>query len=191
MLPIKSYSVYRFVGWLFSWFIDWLIDWLIEYCYSSLINAYSGFHQYYSRTLLQKACLLEWGLSLWPRVIISFSALPLSQVRLPPWLTFTADSNSKHLQANNFTLHSIYTHFNILKKKAFGKHCGKWWNCSKWAISPFSTIFSMQSVSQNSLIATFQLSPAASLNLGQSQNGVLGNGLNVYCATLKTQQSKF
>ena len=27
------------------------------------------------------------------------------------------------------------------------------------------------------LIAKFQLSPAASLNLGQSQNGVLGNGL--------------
>ena len=40
-------------------------------------------------------------------------------------------------------------------------------------------MFSMQSVSQNPLIATFQLSSAASLNLGQSQNGVLGNGLNV------------
>ena len=38
-------------------------------------------------------------------------------------------------------------------------------------------VFSMQSVSQNPLIATFQLSSAVSLNLGQSQNGVLGNGL--------------
>ena len=30
---------------------------------------------------------------------------------------------------------------------------------------------------KNPLIATFQLSSAASLNLGLSQNGVLGNGL--------------
>ena len=29
----------------------------------------------------------------------------------------------------------------------------------------------------NPLVATFQLSSAASLNLGRSQNGVLGNGL--------------
>ena len=35
----------------------------------------------------------------------------------------------------------------------------------------------MQSASENSLIATFQLSSAASLNLGRSHNGVLGNGL--------------
>ena len=41
----------------------------------------------------------------------------------------------------------------------------------------FSMMFSMQSVSQKPLIATFQLSSAASLNLGQSQYGVLGNGL--------------
>ena len=32
-------------------------------------------------------------------------------------------------------------------------------------------MFSMQSVSQNPLIAVFQLSSAASLNLGQFQNG--------------------
>ena len=31
----------------------------------------------------------------------------------------------------------------------------------------------------NPLIATFQLSSAASLNLGRSQNGVLGNGLRL------------
>ena len=41
----------------------------------------------------------------------------------------------------------------------------------------FSTMFSMQSVSYNPLIATFLLSSAASLNLGRSRNGVLGNGL--------------
>ena len=38
-------------------------------------------------------------------------------------------------------------------------------------------MFSMQSVSQNPLIVTFQLPSAASLNLGQPQNDVLGNGL--------------
>ena len=39
-------------------------------------------------------------------------------------------------------------------------------------------MFSMQSVSYNPLIATFQLSSAASWNLGQSQNGVIGNVLS-------------
>ena len=42
-------------------------------------------------------------------------------------------------------------------------------------------MFSMQSVSKIPLIATFQLSPAASLNLGRSQNGVLGYGLTCLC----------
>ena len=39
--------------------------------------------------------------------------------------------------------------------------------------------FSMQTVSLNPLMATFQLSSAASLNLGWSQNGVLGNVLRL------------
>ena len=41
-------------------------------------------------------------------------------------------------------------------------------------------MFSMQSESLNSLIATFQLSSAGSLNLGQSQNSihVFENGLH-------------
>ena len=38
-------------------------------------------------------------------------------------------------------------------------------------------MFSMQSVSEKSLIATFQLSSAASLNLGRSQNDVFGDEL--------------
>ena len=38
----------------------------------------------------------------------------------------------------------------------------------------------MQSVSINPLIATFQLSSAAPLNLERSQNGVLGNGLSPF-----------
>ena len=40
-------------------------------------------------------------------------------------------------------------------------------------------MFSMQSVSKNPLLATFQLSSAASLKLGRSQNSVLGNGLSI------------
>ena len=42
-------------------------------------------------------------------------------------------------------------------------------------------MFSMQSVFKNPFIATFQLSSAASFNLGWSQNGVLGNMLIVIC----------
>ena len=45
----------------------------------------------------------------------------------------------------------------------------------------------MQSASQTHSIATFQLSYAASLNLGQSQYGVLGKGLR---DTLKTLREK-
>ena len=43
----------------------------------------------------------------------------------------------------------------------------------------FPPCFFMLSVPLNLLISTFLLSPVASLNLGQSQNGVLGNGLNL------------
>ena len=39
-------------------------------------------------------------------------------------------------------------------------------------------MFSMQSISLNPLIDTFQLPSAASLNFGWSQIGVLGNGAN-------------
>ena len=39
-------------------------------------------------------------------------------------------------------------------------------------------MFSVQSVSLNLLVATFQLSSGASLNFERSKNGVLGNGLN-------------
>ena len=45
-------------------------------------------------------------------------------------------------------------------------------------------MFSMQSASKYPLIVTFQLSSAASLNLGRSQNGVLGNGLTGHMTEL-------
>ena len=43
---------------------------------------------------------------------------------------------------------------------------------------PFPHFFSIQPVSLNPLIATFQLSSAASLSLGRSQNGLLGDSLS-------------
>ena len=45
----------------------------------------------------------------------------------------------------NSFLH-IYS-FYLIEERAFGKHCGKRWNCSKWAILLFSTMFSVQYVS--------------------------------------------
>ena len=42
-------------------------------------------------------------------------------------------------------------------------------------------MFSVQFVSLNLSKASFQLSSAASLNLGQSKNGVLRNGLKNFC----------
>ena len=67
---------------------------------------------------------------------------------------------------------SIWVKFASLhiEQKSFRKTLWKKVKLLKWAISPFSAMFSMQSVSQNPLIATFQLSSAASLNLGRSQN---------------------
>ena len=49
-------------------------------------------------------------------------------------------------------------------------------------------MFTMQSLSYNPVLATFQLS-AASLNLGQSQNEVLGIGLkkNVFSVISKDE----
>ena len=49
-------------------------------------------------------------------------------------------------------------------------------------------MFSMQSVSRNPLIATFQLSSGASLNLEWSQNGVIGNGLNTIQSVYQFRQ---
>ena len=97
---------------------------------------------------------------------------PTSRIRVQVLSSRIVKAGSKDL-----TLYSLYTHFNTLNKKALQKYYGKRWNCLFWAISPFYTMFSIQSVILNSFIATFQLPSAASLNLGPSQNGVLGNGL--------------
>ena len=75
----------------------------------------------------------------------------------------------------SLTLSSIYTHFNILKKKALGKHWG-----TKWYLLKMSNFTFFHNVFYGTCIlkplkATFQLSSAVSLNLGRSQNGVLGN----------------
>ena len=44
-------------------------------------------------------------------------------------------------------------------------------------------MFSMQFVSKNLLITTFQLTSAASLNFGRSQNGVLWNELTFHVSS--------
>ena len=66
---------------------------------------------------------------------------------LSPAVALNLDQSKILFFGKKLGLSSIYTHFNTLKKKASGKHCWNRWNCSKWAISPFSTTFSMQSVS--------------------------------------------
>ena len=76
----------------------------------------------------------------------------------------------------------MYTHFNSLKKKVCRKTLLK--KCeiahfrSKRAISHFfHNVFQAIRILK-SFNTTFQLSSAASLNLGRSQNVVLGNGLS-------------
>ena len=59
----------------------------------------------------------------------------------------------------SLTLSSLYTYFNTFKKKTLRKHCGKRWNCSSWAISPFSTMLSMQSVFYNPLTHSHTMTP--------------------------------
>ena len=66
-----------------------------------------------------------------------------------------------------------------MKKKALGKHCGK--KVKLLVLSNFTFIHNVSYAicTLNPVIDTFQLSSPASLNLGQSQNGVLGNGSKV------------
>ena len=65
-----------------------------------------------------------------------------------------------------------------MEEKNFWKTLWKMVKLLEMGNFTFPTMFSMQSVSENPLIARFQLLFAGSLNLGWSQNGVLGNGLN-------------
>ena len=79
------------------------------------------------------------------------------------------------------TLSSICTCFE--KKKSFTKTLRKRWNCSKMINFTFFLNVFYAICILKSLIATFQLSSAASLNLGRSQNGLFGNGLNKQCGS--------
>ena len=65
----------------------------------------------------------------------------------PPWKMSLSSQKARLIFfKTRLTLSSIYIQFNPLKKNTLGKHCGKRWNCSKWAISLFPTMFTMQSV---------------------------------------------
>ena len=68
------------------------------------------------------------------------------------------------------------SHFSTLKKSLWKNIVEKSEIAQNEQFHLFSTMFSMQSVSYNPFIVKFHLSSAASLNLGQSQNGLLGNG---------------
>ena len=75
------------------------------------------------------------------------------------------------------TLSSIYSHFNTLKKKSFRKTLWKKGEISQneqFYLYPQCFVCNLYLYP---LIAIFQLSSAASLNLRRSQNGLLGNVL--------------
>ena len=86
----------------------------------------------------------------------------------------------------SLTLSSIYTRFQYIEeKKALGKHCGKKVKLLKMSnFTFFPQCFPCSPNRKISLKTTFQLSSAASLNLGLSENLVLANGL-IYLAGLE------
>ena len=90
----------------------------------------------------------------------------------------------KHL-----TLSSICTHFNILKKKALENIVEKGDITKSEQFHLFPQYFLCNLYLKILLIATFQLSSAASLNLGRSQNGVLGNGFIRITSVNSTNQA--
>ena len=45
-------------------------------------------------------------------------------------------------QSIKLSLWLLQTHFDAIAADDFWKHCGQRWNCSSWAISPLSTMFS-------------------------------------------------
>ena len=103
-------------------------------------------------------------------LLTHFPKRNLTESEILPWLPALV------LQVSFLTLSSIYTPFNTLKNKCCRKTLWKNVKLLKMSIFTFSTMFSMQPVLKTPLIAKFQLS-LVSLNLGQSKNGILGNGL--------------
>ena len=84
------------------------------------------------------------------------------------------------------TLSSIYTHFNTLEKKPLENIVENGEIAQNEQFHPFPQCFLCNLYrSKNPLIAIFQLLSTTSLNLGRSQNGVLGNGLTL-CYTNPT-----
>ena len=84
-------------------------------------------------------------------------------------ICFNLDQSKILSSGNGLSLSSIYTHFNTFKEKSFKKNYKQ---ISPFFHNAFNAICILKYFN-----ATFQLSSAASLNLGWSQNGVLGNGL--------------
>ena len=80
----------------------------------------------------------------------------------------------------------IYS-FEHIEEKSFRKTLWKKVKLLKLSNFTFFTMFSMQ-LSKNLLMATFNMSSAAFLNLGRSQNGVLGSALK-FCHLVKRYES--
>ena len=70
----------------------------------------------------------------WQEYFVKLSELwEISMVLAPNWSVPLA-----YCSINWLTRSSIYTHFNTMKKKGLGKHCGKRWNLLKMSKFTFS-----------------------------------------------------
>ena len=103
-----------------------------------------------------------------------FLLFPVFSTCLDKFLSFS--SNLKLLSANSLTLSQTSPGFHVSAVLAFGKHCGKRRNCSKRAISPFSTVFSTHLENFLPFLSNLKLSSANTLDLEESKTCRLGEG---------------
>ena len=75
-----------------------------------------------------------------------------------------------------------FLHTYSLNEKALRKHCGKRWNCSKWAISPISTMFSKQAV--KSFSSHISVIVCSLFEFGTVSKWGIRNGLKYICKML-------
>ena len=80
---------------------------------------------------------------------------------------------TKLQQSVLFTITLTHSHtmtpFDAPRKQVFWKHCGKRRNCSKWAISPFPTVFSTHLEKFLPFSSSLKLSSANSFSLEESK----------------------
>ena len=114
--------------------------------------------------------------------IMSPTGSPLSQTGRARCFAYESSLKKAYNQVvlntyHRLTLSSIYTRFNTLKKKSLQKHCGKKVKFLKMSnFTFFHNVFYAICILE-SFYNHISIVVCSSLNLGQSQNGVLGNGL--------------